>query len=158
MQISDLVEVMDIATMKRIMSFAVDEGKQGYSQGGVPVGSVISTEDGEIIARGHNMHHQNGDPTSHGETQCVRNAGRRRDWDQLTLFTTLSPCAMCSGMSILLNFKRVVIGDRKNFQGMEQWLTEAGIEIVHLDDPACHEMMDKMLFERPDLWNEDIGK
>ena len=144
--------------MKKMMAIAVEEAKQGYSEGGVPVGSVISTEDGELVSRGHNMRHQNGDPTSHGETQCVRNAGRRRDWNQLTLFTTLSPCAMCCGLSVLLKFKRVVIGDQKNFQGMEKWLIEAGIEIVHLDDSVCHDLMDRMLQERPDLWNEDIGK
>ena len=93
------------------------------------------------------MHHQNGDPTSHGETQCVRNAGRRRDWNNLTLVTTLSPCPMCSGLAVLLNFKRVVIGDRQSFKGKHEWLVEAGIEVVFLDDPSCIEIMEKMLKE-----------
>ena len=149
---------MDGIIMKTLMSVAVQEARQGYSEGGVPVGAVIAEENGDIISQGHNMHHQNGDPTSHGETQCVRNAGRRRDWSSLTLVTTLSPCSMCSGMSVLLNFRRVIIGDRKSFDGKTKWLEEAGIHVVYLDDPECIQLMDKMLLERPELWAEDIGK
>ena len=108
---------MERNVMEQLMVVAVQEAKQGYSEGGVPVGAVIAAENGDIIAQGHNMHHQNNDPTSHGETQCVRNAGRRRDWNTLTLVTTLSPCTMCSGLALLLNFKRVIIGDRKNYDG-----------------------------------------
>ena len=144
--------------MIKLLGTAIEEAREGYEQGGVPVGAVIAQEDGRVIARGHNLHHQNGDATSHGETQCVRNAGRRRDWNELTLVTTLSPCAMCSGMSVLLNFKRVVVGDRNSYQGKHQWLEEAGIEVVFLDDPECIALMTKMLKERPELWKEDIGK
>ena len=147
---------MDV--MKNLMAVAVQEAKQGYNEGGVPVGAVIASENGEIIAQGHNMHHQNSDPTSHGETQCVRNAGRRRDWKDLTLVTTLSPCSMCSGLAVLLNFKRVVVGDRQSYNGKTKWLEEAGISVVFLDDYNCVQLMDTMLRERPALWNEDIGK
>ena len=149
---------MNTNTMKRLMSIAVLEANKSFREGGVPVGAVIANENGEVIAQGHNMHHQNGDPTSHGETQCVRNAGRRRDWNNLTLVTTLSPCSMCSGLAVLLNFKRVVIGDRQSFKGKHEWLVEAGIEVIFLDDLACIEIMEKMLKERPELWAEDIGK
>ena len=149
---------MDISIMKSLLSVAVEEAKQGYKEGGVPVGAVIANENGEIIAQGHNLHHQNGDPTSHGETQCVRNAGRRRDWNDLTLVTTLSPCSMCSGMTCLLNFKRVIVGDRQSFNGRTDWLEDAGIPVIFLDDSACIELMDTMLRERPELWMEDIGK
>ena len=85
-------------------------------------------------------------------------SGRRRDWNELTLVTTLSPCAMCSGMSVLLNFKRIVIGNRKHFIGRYDWLREAGIEVVDIADGRCEKLMDKMLEERPELWKEDIGK
>ena len=137
--------------MKSLMAVAVQEAKLGYSEGGVPVGAVIATENGEIIAQGHNMHHQNGDPTSHGETQCVRNAGRRRDWNELTLVTTLSPCAMCSGTIVMLNFKRVIVGDRQSYHGKTEWLDNAGIPVIFMDDSDCIKLMDNMLRERPDL-------
>ena len=149
---------MDVHIMKRLMSVAVQEAKQGYDEGGVPVGAVIATENGNIIAQGHNLHHQNGDPTSHGENQCVRHAGRRRDWSELTLVTTLSPCSMCSGTVVLLNFKRVVVGDRQSYHGKTEWIEGSGIPVVYLDDQNCIELMDTMLRERPELWKEDIGK
>ena len=109
------------------------------------------------MARGHNQRVQNGDPTSHGETQCIRNAGRRRDWRELTLVTTLSPCPMCAGTAVLLGFRRVVIGKRTTFQGAEAWLEQAGIEVNCLDDPGCEQLMRTMQEQKPELWAEDIG-
>jgi cytosine deaminase len=144
--------------MENLMGAALEEANAGWNTGGVPVGAVIADEDGTIIARGHNRRHQDGDPTSHGETQCIRNAGRRRDWSKLTLVTTLSPCPMCAGTAVLLNFKRVIIGERKSFQGKEDWLRDAGIAVECLDDKGCTAAMSKMLEERPELWAEDIGK
>eukprot|EP00051_Salpingoeca_urceolata_P021342 m.333432 g.333432 ORF g.333432 m.333432 type:complete len:150 (-) comp19780_c0_seq19:3144-3593(-) len=149
---------MDRAVMERLMGAARAEAEKGWAEGGVPVGAVIASEDGTVVASAHNMRHQNQDPTSHGETQCIRDAGRRRDWGELTLVTTLSPCAMCAGTAVLLGFRRVIIGERESFQGKEAWLTDAGIDVVCLDDPACRSLMVRMLAERPDLWAEDIGK
>ncbi|MFM2205741.1 MAG: hypothetical protein RLZZ560_1136, partial [Cyanobacteriota bacterium] len=106
---------------------------------------------------GHNQRVQSGDPTSHGETQCIRNAGRRRDWRDLTLVTTLSPCPMCAGTAVLLGFRRVLIGERRSYQGAEAWLQEAGIGVDCLDDGACLALMQRLQRQRPDLWREDIG-
>ena len=139
------------------MAEARAEAELGWDEGGIPIGAVIATENGEVIARGHNLRVQNGDPTSHGETQCIRNAGRRRDWGKLTLVTTLSPCPMCAGTAVLLGFRRVLIGERRSFQGAESWLLEAGIEVECLDDRSCEQLMQRMLTEKPDLWLEDIG-
>jgi cytosine deaminase len=148
---------MDPVTMEQLMAAACREAQQSWEEGGVPVGAVLAREDGSIVARGHNQRVQNGDPTSHGETQCIRNAGRRRDWQDLTLVTTLSPCPMCAGTAVLLQVRRVLIGERRSYQGAEDWLRQAGIEVVCLDDPASLALMDRMQRERPDLWREDIG-
>ncbi|MBM5794325.1 MAG: nucleoside deaminase [Cyanobacteria bacterium K_DeepCast_0m_m1_088] len=144
--------------MQQLMDAARQEAEQSWQEGGIPIGAVLAQEDGTIVARGHNQRVQNGDPTSHGETQCIRNAGRRRDWRELTLVTTLSPCPMCAGTAVLLGFRRVVIGERKSFQGAERWLREAGIEVHCLDDPACEALMQRMLQTKPELWAEDIGQ
>ena len=148
---------MDRFLRQQLMAEALAEAEQGWAEGGIPIGALIATETGEVLARGHNLRVQNGDPTSHGETQCIRNAGRRRDWPELTLVTTLSPCPRCAGTAVLLGFRRVLIGERRSFQGAEQWLLDAGIEVDCLDDPACEALMQKMLSEQPDLWAEDIG-
>ncbi|WP_398330435.1 nucleoside deaminase [Vulcanococcus sp.] len=148
---------MGPSTMQQLMDAARQEAEQSWHEGGIPIGAVLAQEDGTIVARGHNQRVQNGDPTSHGETQCIRNAGRRRDWRELTLVTTLSPCPMCAGTAVLLGFKRVVIGERRSFQGAEAWLNEAGIEIACLNDPACEALMERMLQQKPELWAEDIG-
>jgi len=149
---------MDQATMQFLLDAARQEAEQSWQEGGIPIGAVLAQEDGTIVARGQNQRVQNGDPTSHGETQCIRNAGRRRDWGDLTLVTTLSPCPMCAGTAVLLGFRRVVIGERKSFQGAEQWLREAGIEVHCLNDPACEALMQRMLQTKPELWAEDIGQ
>ena len=143
--------------MQRLLDEARAEAERGWGEGGIPIGAVIADDNGRIVARGHNQRVQSGDPTSHGETQCIRNAGRRRDWRQLTLVTTLSPCPMCAGAAVLLGFRRVVIGERQSFQGAEHWLPEAGIEVECLNDPGCMELMQRMLSQKPDLWAEDIG-
>lgn len=148
---------MEKALRHALMAQARAEAQLGWQEGGIPIGAVIATESGEVIARGHNLRVQNGDPTSHGETQCIRHAGRRRDWGELTLVTTLSPCPMCAGTAVLLGFKRVLIGERRSFQGAECWLLEADIEVDCLDDPGCVQLMQRMLSEKPDLWLEDIG-
>ncbi|MFM7675405.1 MAG: nucleoside deaminase [Synechococcus sp.] len=148
---------MDHATMACLLAEARVEAERSWEEGGVPVGAVLAAEDGTIVARGHNCRVQHGDPTSHGETECIRRAGRRRDWGQLTLVTTLSACPMCAGTAVLLGLRRVVIGERSTYQGAEQWLHQAGIVVHCLDDPACRALMERMQRLRPDLWQEDIG-
>jgi len=148
---------MDLDTRNALMQAARAEAELSWREGGVPVGAVLAREDGTIVARGHTQRVQSGDPTSHGETQCIRNAGRRRDWRDLTLITTLSPCPMCAGTAVLLGFRRVLIGERRSYQGAEAWLGEAGIGVECLDDPLCVELMERMQRERPELWREDSG-
>ncbi len=126
-------------------------------QGGIPIGSALVSSDGRVVASGHNMRVQSGDPTAHAETVCIRNAGRRRDWHTLTLASTLSPCAMCSGTAVLHRIPRVVIGENRTFRGREDWLKGEGIEVVLADDPRCVALMEAFIRENADLWNEDIG-
>ena len=149
---------MNRSTMESLMQAARAEAEQSWREGGIPVGAVLAREDGTIVARGHNQRVQNGDPTSHGETQCIRNAGRRRDWPELTLVTTLSPCPMCAGTAVLLGFRRVLIGERRSYQGAEPWLQDAGISVECLNDPACEALMHRLQEQKPELWAEDIGR
>ena len=148
---------MEPQIKEALMAAARSEAERSWREGGIPVGAVLAMEDGTIVARGHNQRLQSGDPTSHGETQCIRNAGRRRDWQELTLVTTLSPCPMCSGTAVLLGFRRVLIGERRSYQGAEAWLREAGIAVECLDDGGCLALMERMQQQKPDLWREDIG-
>jgi len=137
---------------------ALVEARLGLTEGGLPIGSVLSDNSGRIVARGHNLRVQTGDPTAHAETVCIRNAGRRRDWPELTLVSTLSPCIMCTGTSLLYRIPRVVIGENRNFLGAEDLFRQHGVRIVVLDDAECIHMMRDFIQARPDLWNEDIGR
>lgn len=137
---------------------ALDEARIGWDAGGVPVGSVIGDpRTGDIIARGHNQRVQQGDPTAHGEMDAIRNAGRRLDWQDLVLVTTLSPCPMCAGAAVLLGFKEVLIGEHETFMGAEDWLRSAGIETTVVGCRDCIGLMERMQRERADLWAEDIA-
>jgi cytosine deaminase len=145
------------AAARQLLSEAIAEAKQGLREGGLPIGSVLADGSGRVIARGHNLRVQSGDPTAHAEVVCIRNAGRRRDWPQLTLLSTLSPCVMCTGTSLLFRIPTVIIGENRNFLGAEHLFAQAGVKLVVLDDAECVEMMARFIREHPDLWNEDIG-
>jgi cytosine deaminase len=137
---------------------AIKEAEQGVIEGGLPIGSVLANiATGEIIARGHNMRVQSGDPTAHAEVACIRNAGRRRDWPQLTLASTLSPCIMCTGTTLLYRIPRVIIGENVNFMGAEDLFQQRGVELINLNNERCIELMRNFIADKPDLWNEDIG-
>lgn len=137
---------------------AIAQAEKSGREGGIPIGGALMTPDGTIVAVGHNLRVQTGDPTAHGETVTMRNAGTRRDFHTLTMATTLSPCAMCSGTAILFKIKRIVIGERETFQGREDWLRAAGIEVVHLDDARCKRLMREFIARRPEVWSGDIGE
>ena len=137
---------------------AVQQAELSWSQGGIPIGSVLVGMDNTIISKGHNERVQSGDPTAHAEVVCIRNAGRRRDWATLTLVTTLSPCIMCAGTTLLFGIKRVIVGENKSFLGAEALLCSNGVQVNVLNDSRCIELMRNMKRERPDLWAEDIGK
>lgn len=136
---------------------AYEQAIKSRDEGGIPIGSALMDPAGGIVARGHNMRVQAGDPTAHAETVCIRNAGRRRDWHTLTLASTLSPCAMCTGTAVLHKIPRVVIGEHENFLGREDWLAQEGVEVVLARDPRCVALMRTFIEQRPDLWDEDIG-
>jgi len=139
------------------LEVAYQEALLGLREGGIPIGSALMAPDGSIVARGHNLRVQTGDPTAHAETVCIRNAGRRRDWHTLTLASTLSPCAMCSGTAVLHRIPRVIIGENQTFQGREDWLRDSGAEVTVIQDQRCIDLMRKFIAERPELWDEDIG-
>lgn len=140
-----------------LLNEAIREAELGLSEGGLPIGSVLADAAGQIVARGHNLRVQTGDPTAHAEVACIRNAGRRRDWSRLTLVSTLSPCIMCTGTSLLYKVPRVVIGENKNFLGAEDLFKQHGVELINLNDARCIQLMADFIRDHPDLWNEDIG-
>jgi creatinine deaminase len=141
-----------------LLQEALAEAKRGLSEGGLPIGSVLADEGGRVVARGHNLRVQSGDPTAHAETVCLRNAGRRRDWTKLTLVSTLSPCIMCTGTALLFRIPRLIIGENRNFLGAEDLFRQHGASLMVLDDEECIRMMRDFISEHADLWNEDIGK
>jgi len=143
---------------RKLLQEAIAEALAGLRQGGLPIGSVLADGQGRIVARGHNLRVQTGDPTAHAETVCIRNAGRRRDWAELTLVSTLSPCIMCTGTALLYRIPRVVVGENRNFLGAETLFREQGVELVVLDDAECVQMMADFIRKHADLWNEDIGR
>jgi creatinine deaminase len=143
---------------RALLQAALEEAKTGLREGGLPIGSVLANQRGEIVARGHNLRVQTGDPTAHAETVCLRNAGRRRDWEELTLVSTLSPCIMCTGTALLYRIPHVIIGENRNFMGAEDLFRQHEVNVVVLDDAECVQMMREFIAAHADLWNEDIGR
>jgi cytosine deaminase len=143
---------------QELLREALEEARNGLREGGLPIGSVLADKSGQIVARGHNLRVQSGDPTAHAETVCLRNAGRRRDWAECTLVSTLSPCIMCTGTALLFRIPRVVIGENRNFMGAEELFRQRGVNVVVLDDGECIAVMRNFIGTHADLWNEDIGK
>ena len=141
---------------RQFMRLALEEAQRGYEEGGVPVGSVLVAH-GHVAAQGHNRRVQEGDPIAHGEMDCLRRAGRRPHYRDTVLYTTLSPCMMCTGTILQFGIPRVVVGERRNFEGNSDFLAERGVNVVLLDDPACIDLMARFIRERPDLWHEDIA-
>jgi cytosine/creatinine deaminase len=140
----------------RFMRAAYEQALKSYNEGGLPIGAVM-VQNGTIVAAGHNRRVQDGDPIAHGEMDCFRRAGRRSRYDDVVLYTTLSPCMMCSGTVVQFGVKRVVIGENRNFPGNPDFLRAHGVGVVLMDDPACVALMDRFKQERPQLWDEDIA-
>ena len=150
--------IVDATDEDRIfMKRAWEEAEKGYHEGGVPVGAVM-VEAGQVIASGRNQRVQAGDPVAHGEMDCLRQAGRRPHYKGVTLYTTLSPCMMCTGAILQFEVPRVVVGEDQNFAGNLAFLAERGVEVVLLNDPDCIQLMERFIQERPELWNEDIAE
>lgn len=144
--------------MDEFMRAAIDEARQGLAEGGIPIGSVLVI-DGQIVGRGHNRRVQRGSAILHAEMDCLENAGRltAADYSRAVLYSTLSPCDMCSGTVLLYKIPKVVIGENRTFQGPEDYVRSRGVELVILDDPQCLRLMRDFIAANPTLWREDIG-
>jgi cytosine deaminase len=145
--------------MDEYLQAAIEEARQGMAEGGIPIGSVLVI-DGRIVGRGHNRRVQKGSAVLHAEMDCLENAGRLRadEYRRATLYSTLSPCDMCSGAVLLYGIPKVVIGENRTFQGPEKYLQSRGVELIIMDDQECRQLMEDFIGENPELWYEDIGK
>lgn len=143
----------------RFMKIAIDEARQGLAEGGIPIGSCLVI-DGDVVGRGHNRRLQGGNPILHGEMDALQNAGRltAKDYRRATIYTTLSPCDMCTGAILLYRIPRVVLAENKTFKGGEELLKSRGVELVNLDLQEAVDLMNEFIRKRPDVWNEDIGE
>ena len=145
--------------MDEYLAAALKEAQDGASEGGIPIGSVI-VHDGRIIGRGHNRRVQQGSAVLHAEMDCLENAGRlaAADYRKAVLYSTLSPCDMCSGAILLYQIPKVVVGENRTFQGPEKYLRSRGVELDVVDDAECRRLMEEFIAASPGLWNEDIGE
>ncbi len=145
--------------MDKFLEAAIDEAKKGMSEGGVPIGSVLVIDD-QIVGRGHNQRVQKGSAVLHAEIDCLENAGRIKaaDYRRATLYSTLSPCDMCSGAMLLYGIPNVVIGENRTFCGPEEYVRSRGVKVVLVDNPECRQLMETFIENNPELWYEDIGE
>lgn len=145
--------------MDKFMKAAIAQAEKSFTEGGIPIGSVL-VHKGNIIGAGHNRRVQNGSAILHGEMDALENAGRQPAsvYRESVLYTTLSPCSMCSGTILLYGIPKVVIGENKTFMGEEEWLRSRGVEVEVLHEESCSELMKKFIEKNPELWNEDIGE
>ncbi len=145
--------------MDNFLEAAIEEANKGLEEGGIPIGSVLVIDE-EIVGRGHNRRVQNGSAILHAEMDCIENAGRLKasDYKKATLYSTLSPCDMCSGTALLYKIPKIVIGENETFKGPEDYLRSRGVELVILNNPECIKLMDDFIKAKPKLWNEDVGE
>lgn len=148
----------DAKTEDPYLRAAIDEARKGLAEGGIPIGTVLVL-DGVIVGRGHNKRVQDGSVVLHAEMDCLENAGRMvaADYQRCTIYSTLSPCDMCSGAILLYGIPRVVIGEHRTFRGPEDYVISRGVEVNVVNDPECVQLMREFIAARPELWNEDIG-
>ncbi len=145
--------------MDIFLQAALAEAKKGLAAGGIPIGSVLVI-DGQIVGRGHNQRVQKGSAVLHAEMACLENAGRLKasDYRRATLYSTLSPCEMCSGAVLLYGIPKVVVGENRTFRGPEEYVRSRGVEVLVVDDEECRQLMTSFIENSPELWNEDIGE
>jgi cytosine/creatinine deaminase len=156
MPASDRTPISD-AEARRFLTVALEEARTGLAEGGIPIGGALFQRDGTLLGRGHNRRVQQDDPSIHGETDAFRNAGRRRDYSDTVMVTTLSPCWFCSGLVRQFGIGAVVMGESVNFTGGHEWLAEHGVEVVDLHDEECIGLLKAFIEGHHDLWYEDIG-
>jgi cytosine/creatinine deaminase len=143
--------------MDKFLEAAIAEAKQGRTEGGIPIGSVL-VKDGIIIGQGHNKRVQDGDPVTHAEIDCLRNAGRVGNYRNTVLYSTLMPCYLCAGAVVQFGIKKVYAGEDETFSGARAFMESHGVEVINLESEECKEMMRTFITEHPDLWYEDIGE
>jgi cytosine deaminase len=145
--------------MDKFLEAALEEAKKGLAEGGIPIGSVLVIDD-QIVGRGHNQRIQKGSAILHAEMNCLENAGRLKasEYCRATLYSTLSPCDMCSGTVLLYGIPKVVVGENQTFQGPEDYLKSRSVEVVVVNNQECHQLMERFINSHPELWNEDIGE
>ena len=143
--------------MDDFMKEAIAEARQGRSEGGIPIGSVL-VRDGQVIGRGHNKRVQDQDPVTHAEIDCLRNAGRVGKYDDTVLYSTLMPCYLCAGAVVQFGIKKVYAGEDETFGGAKAFMESHGVEVINLDNEECKAMMREFVAEHPELWYEDIGE
>ncbi len=143
--------------MDELMASAIAQAKQGLSEGGIPIGSVL-VRDGTILGRGHNQRVQADDPITHAEIDCLRNAGRIGNYRNTVLYSTLMPCYLCAGAVIQFGIPKVIVGEANTFAGAQTFLQNHGVEIVNLDLSECQQLMETFINQYPDIWYEDIGE
>ncbi|MBD2773315.1 nucleoside deaminase [Iningainema tapete] len=143
--------------MDEFIEAAIAQAKQGRSEGGIPIGSVL-VKDGKIIGKGHNKRVQDGDPVTHAEIDCLRNAGRIGSYKGTTLYSTLMPCYLCAGAVVQFGIKKVIAGESRTFPGAKDFMVSHGVEVIDLNLAECEQMMSEFIDENPELWYEDIGK
>jgi cytosine/creatinine deaminase len=142
--------------MDEFMKAAIEEARQGLSEGGIPIGSVL-VKNGKIIGRGHNKRIQNNDPVTHAEIDCLRNAGRIGSYNDTILYSTLMPCYLCAGAVVQFNIKKVIAGENRNFTGAREFMESNGVEVIDLDLDECRDLLAEFIKGNPHLWDEDIG-
>ena len=148
----------DSSLYEDMLAVALEEARQGFAEGGIPIGAALFTRAGKLVGRGHNRRVQHGDPSAHGETDAFRRAGRQRSYRNLVMATTLAPCWYCSGLVRQFRIGALVVGESRTFPGGLDWLRENGIEVIDLDSQECRELMESYIAAHPDVWNEDIGE
>lgn len=142
--------------MDEFMAAAIAQAKQGLLEGGIPIGSVL-VKNGEILGQGHNKRVQDGDPVTHAEIDCLRNAGRIGNYKDTTLYSTLMPCYLCAGAVVQFGIKKVIVGESQTFAGAKEFMESHGVEVIDLDLDECKQLMSDFIYKHPQLWNEDIG-
>lgn len=143
--------------MDEFMQAAIAEAEQGFSEGGIPIGSVL-VKDEQILGRGHNKRVQDNDPMTHAEIDCLRNAGRIGNYRGTILYSTLMPCYLCAGAVVQFGIKKVIAGESITFPGAKEFMESHGVEVIDLDLDECKQLMRKFIQKNPQLWNEDIGR
>jgi cytosine/creatinine deaminase len=141
-----------------MLKVAIEQARQGLSEGGIPIGAALFDADGKLLAAGHNRRVQENDPSIHGETDAFRKAGRQRSYRDKIMVTTLAPCWYCSGLVRQFRIGTVVVGESVNFAGGLDWLREHGVEVIDLHSQECIEMLANYIAASPEVWNEDIGE